>query len=32
MFVFVYQCRLPGWNEAMERKYPGTYNARRDNL
>jgi putative SOS response-associated peptidase YedK len=27
-----YQCRLPGWNESMERKYPGTYNARRDNL
>jgi putative SOS response-associated peptidase YedK len=27
-----YQCRLPGWNETMERKYPGTYNARRDNL
>jgi putative SOS response-associated peptidase YedK len=27
-----YQCRLPGWNDAMERKYPGTYNARRDNL
>jgi len=27
-----YQCRLPGWNEIMERKYPGTYNARRDNL
>lgn len=27
-----YQCRLPGWNPAMERKYPGTYNARRDNL
>ncbi len=27
-----YQCRLPGWNEAMERKYPGTYNARRDSL
>lgn len=27
-----YQCRLPGWNEAMERRYPGTYNARRDNL
>lgn len=27
-----YQCRLPGWNEAMERKYPGTYNARRDKL
>ncbi len=27
-----YQCRLPGWNEAIERKYPGTYNARRDSL
>jgi putative SOS response-associated peptidase YedK len=27
-----YQCRLPGWTEAVERKYPGTYNARRDNL
>jgi len=27
-----YQCRLPGWNEAIERKYPGTYNARRDRL
>lgn len=27
-----YQCRLPGWDEATERKYPGTYNARRDNL
>jgi putative SOS response-associated peptidase YedK len=27
-----YQCRLPDWNEATERKYPGTYNARRDNL
>lgn len=27
-----YQCRMPGWNEAIERKYPGTYNARRDNL
>lgn len=27
-----YQCRLPGWNAAMERKYPGTYNARRDTL
>ena len=27
-----YRCRLPGWNETMERKYPGTYNARRDNL
>lgn len=27
-----YQCRLPGWNETIERKYPGTYNARRDSL
>jgi putative SOS response-associated peptidase YedK len=27
-----YQCRLPGWNEATERKFPGTYNARRDKL
>lgn len=27
-----YRCRLPGWTEAVERKYPGTYNARRDNL
>ena len=27
-----YQCRLPGWNALMERKFPGTYNARRDNL
>lgn len=27
-----YQCRLPGWTEATERKYPGTYNARRDKL
>lgn len=27
-----YQCRLPGWNEAVERKYPGTYNARRHSL
>jgi putative SOS response-associated peptidase YedK len=27
-----YQCRLPDWNEATKRKYPGTYNARRDNL
>jgi putative SOS response-associated peptidase YedK len=27
-----YQCRLPGWTEAVERKYPGTYNARRDRL
>lgn len=27
-----YQCRLPGWTEAVERRYPGTYNARRDKL
>ena len=27
-----YQCRLPGWNAAVEKKYPGTYNARRDRL
>lgn len=27
-----YQCRLPGWSEKTERKYPGTYNARRDKL
>lgn len=27
-----YQCRLPGWTAAVERKYPGTYNARRDKL
>lgn len=27
-----YQCRLPDWTEATERKYPGTYNARRDKL
>lgn len=27
-----YQCRLPGWTAAVERRYPGTYNARRDNL
>jgi putative SOS response-associated peptidase YedK len=27
-----YQCRLPGWNEAIERKFPGTYNARRDSI
>jgi putative SOS response-associated peptidase YedK len=27
-----YQCRLPGWDALTERKYPGTYNARRDNL
>jgi len=27
-----YQCRMQGWTEAVERKYPGTYNARRDKL
>lgn len=27
-----YRCRLPGWNEAVERKFPGTYMARRDKL
>ncbi|MHA6203521.1 SOS response-associated peptidase family protein [Dyella soli] len=27
-----YQCPLPGWNEKTERRYAGTYNARRDNL
>jgi len=27
-----YQCRLPGWTAADERRRPGTYNARRDNL
>lgn len=27
-----YQCRMPGWTPAVERKYPGTYNARRDKL
>lgn len=27
-----YQCRMPNWSEAVERKYPGTYNARRDKL
>ncbi len=27
-----YQCRLPGWTEVVERKFPGTYNARRDSL
>ena len=27
-----YQCRLPGWTEAIERKFPGTYNARRDSI
>jgi len=27
-----YQCRLPGWTEALERKFPGTYNARRESI
>ncbi|CAG9175853.1 SOS response-associated peptidase family protein [Cupriavidus respiraculi] len=27
-----YQCRLPGWTEEMEKRKPGTYNARRDAL
>ena len=27
-----YHCRLPGWTEAIERKFPGTYNARRDSI
>ncbi|ALD92996.1 hypothetical protein CR3_3810 [Cupriavidus gilardii CR3] len=27
-----YRCRLAGWDVSMERKKPGTYNARRDNL
>lgn len=27
-----FQCRLHGWTEQVERKYPGTYNARRDSL
>jgi putative SOS response-associated peptidase YedK len=27
-----YQCRLPGWSDAIERRFPGTYNARRDKL
>lgn len=27
-----YQCRLQGWNADIEKKYPGTYNARLDNL
>lgn len=27
-----YQCRLPGMPASADRKYPGTYNARRDNL
>jgi putative SOS response-associated peptidase YedK len=27
-----YQCRMPGWTEKTECQYPGTYNARRDNL
>lgn len=27
-----YHCRLPGWTEAIERRFPGTYNARRDSI
>ena len=27
-----YRCRLPGWTDVVERKYPGTYMARRDKL
>jgi putative SOS response-associated peptidase YedK len=27
-----YRCRLPGWSDAVERKFPGTYMARRDKL
>ena len=27
-----YHCRLPGWTEDIERKFPGTYNARRDSI
>ena len=27
-----YRCRLPGWTESVERKFPGTYMARRDRL
>ena len=27
-----YFCRLPGWTEAIEKKYPGSYNAHRDRL
>ncbi len=27
-----YQCRMPGWTEEMEKRKPGTYNARRDAL
>lgn len=27
-----FQCRLHGWTAEVERKYPGTYNARRDSL
>ena len=27
-----YQCRMPGWTAKTEKQYPGTYNARRDNL
>jgi putative SOS response-associated peptidase YedK len=27
-----YRCRLPGWTSVVERKYDGTYNARRNRL
>ncbi len=27
-----YQCRMPGWTAETEKQYPGTYNARRENL
>lgn len=27
-----FQCRLQGWTAEIERRYPGTYNARRDSL
>lgn len=27
-----YRCRMPGWNEDTERRFPGTYCARRDRL
>lgn len=27
-----YQCRMPGWTPEIERKFAGTYNARRDSL
>lgn len=27
-----YRCRLPGWTDEVERRFPGTYMARRDKL